>query len=237
MRDENIRAGISKRVVLFDLDGTLLDSAELVRASTRQALQEVLGRTATDRDITPYFGQLLDVQFRGLAPDVGERTIQDLVRAYRVHNEAFHDQLVAPCPGAVEAVQAFARHGMGLAIVTSKRASMATRGLAVLGIHGYFKTMVSLESTLRHKPFPDPLFEALKAFPGVSVAEAMMVGDSPYDMGAARAASMTGVGIAGESFTREVLLAAGAQVVLPSLEGLWDWYAQGVCLKGEAEGQ
>lgn len=236
MKDENNRILTPKRVVLFDLDGTLLDSAALVRASTRHALREVLDRTATDEEIAPYFGQLLEDQFRGLAPDVGEATIAELVRSYRAHNEIYHDQLVTPCPGAVDAVQALARHGLGLAVVTSKRASMATRGLVVLGLHAYFKTVVSLESTLRHKPFPDPLWEAMKAFPNVSREESMMVGDSPYDMGAAKAAGVTGVGIAGEGFSQDVLREAGAFAVLPSLEGLWDWYAQGVSLKGAADG-
>ncbi|MGC8486978.1 MAG: HAD family hydrolase [Clostridia bacterium] len=216
------RAGPT-RVVLFDLDGTLLDTTPLVRASTHYALRSVAGTDVADEVLTPYLGRTLETQFRGLFPDADDALVDRLVRAYRTHNDEVHDRSVAPMPGAREAVGWLRGQGIALGVVSSKRRLMVERGLRWLGLEDAFTVVVGVESTTRHKPDPDPLELALGHFPGVSPAEAVMVGDSPYDMAAARAARIDGVAVLGNTFTHQDLVRAGAVAVLATLFELPAW--------------
>lgn len=204
-------------MVLFDFDGTLLDTTPLVLASTHHALQSVAGFDVPDDALTPYIGQTLDRQFRGLVPGVDAGMLDHLIRAYRAHNEAAHDRMVTACPGAREVVSWLTSRGVALGVVSSKRRLMVDRGLTWLGLDEAFSVVVALEATARHKPDPAPLLFALAQFRGVHPTEAVMVGDSPYDVMAAGAAHIDGVGVLGNTFTHQDLVRAGAVAVIPSL--------------------
>jgi pyrophosphatase PpaX len=217
-----------KAVVLFDWDGTLLDTRDLVRESTRHALALVLGRSVDDETLRPYFGETLERQFRGLVPEADEAVIARLVDAYRAHNQAVHDQWAVPRPGAVAVVRTLHRAGLGLGVVSSKRRGMLDQGLRLMGLGEEFTVIVGLERTRRHKPHPDPIFAALEAWPGLTPRQAVMVGDSPYDMEAAVRAGVDAVAVVSNTFTRDELIRAGAEQVLDDLRDLVPW------LRGEA---
>ena len=219
---------VPTRVALFDFDGTLLDTTPLVRASTHHALRSVAGFDVTDEKLAPYFGRTLDEQFRELVPDGDEIVQERLIRAYRAHNEEAHDRTVAVCPGAQEAVAGLQARGVALGVVSSKRRLMVKRGLDWLGLEDAFSVVVGLEDTAHHKPDPTPLLFALQHFSGVRPEEAVMVGDSPYDLMAARAAHVDGVGVLGNTFTHQDLMRAGAVAVLPSLFELPAFLAPGM---------
>lgn len=220
------------RVVLFDFDGTLLDTTPLVRASTHHALRSVTGFDVPDALLTPYLGRTLEAQFRGLLPGASDALVDRLIRAYRAHNEEAHDRMVAPAPGAREVVEALRARGLALAVVSSKRRVMVDRGLCWLGLRDAFRVVVGFEATARHKPDPDPLLYALRHFPGVSAGEAVMVGDSPADVAAARAAHIDGVGVLGNTFTHQDLVRAGAVAVLNTLLELPAWIGPGPQSRG-----
>jgi pyrophosphatase PpaX len=179
-------------VVLFDLDGTLIDSGPIIVASMKHAAKHVLGREVEEEVLTAAIGGPgLVAQMHALDPD----RVDDLVEAYRAHNEPLHEQLEA-FREVVEVLPRLRAQGRRLGIVTAKR--HATVGLAFArlpGLEENFDVLIGAEDTERHKPDPDPLLEALRrldARPG----EAAYVGDSTFDIRAAKAAGVYAVAVA-----------------------------------------
>jgi pyrophosphatase PpaX len=179
-------------VCLFDLDGTLIDSGPMIVASMKHAATTVLGREVDEELLTAAIGGPgLVAQMQALDPD----RVEDLVAAYRAHNEPLHDELEAFWE-VVEVLPRLRSQGRRLGIVTAKR--RATTRLAfdrLPGLEASFEVIVAADDTERHKPEPDPLLEALERL-GAPAEDAAYVGDSPYDIRAARAAGVYAVAVA-----------------------------------------
>jgi len=177
-------------VVLFDLDGTVVDSSAIILASMRHATREVLGREYGDDELMRAVGGPgLEAQMAAFAPD----RVEELVRVYRAHNEPLHDELEA-CDGMLDVLERLHEEGRRLGIVTAKRRSTVELAFDRVPLAHLFETVVGGDETERHKPDPQPLLlaaERLHADP----AEAAYVGDSPFDMRAAKAAGMHAVGV------------------------------------------
>jgi pyrophosphatase PpaX len=176
--------------VLFDLDGTVVDSGAIILASMRHATREVLGRDYSDEELLQAVGGPgLEAQMQKLAPEHAER----LVTVYRAHNEPLHDELQA-CAGIDEVLARLRAEGRRLGIVTAKRRSTVELAFARVPLGHLFETIVGGDETDRHKPDPEPLLlaaERLRADP----AETAYVGDSPFDVRAAKAAGMYAVAV------------------------------------------
>ena len=178
--------------VLFDLDGTLIDSIELILMSAHHAFTKC-GLPAPSRaEWTTGIGRPLPVMFSHFAPG-GEADVPVLIAAYREFQMAHHDALVHAYLGVPEMLSALAARGHPLAIVTSKTDALAARGLAHTGIDGFFQTIVGMESCQRHKPDPEPVMIALDRL-GYDPGEAWFVGDSIHDMESGNAAGVATVG-------------------------------------------
>ena len=190
-------------VVLFDLDGTVLDTHDAILDSMRYATRKVLNRVIPDEVLLAEVGQPLVTQMRTFAPD--EETAQELLVAYRSRNEVDLDQKTAPFSGIEQLVRALKNKGFTVAIVTSKREVLASESLKSFGMYDLFARVNGMESSAGHKPDPDPLLQAAKDL-RVSTDRCMYIGDSPYDLQAANAARITCVGVTwGKFFGREVL--------------------------------
>jgi pyrophosphatase PpaX len=204
-------------VVLFDLDGTLIDSGPIIMASMRHASLTVLGRELDeDRARAAIGGPGLVEQMRDLDPD----RVDELVDAYRAHNAPLHDQLEA-FPAALEALRVLGGQGRRLGVVTAKRVD--TAGLAFERfpvLQETIELLVGWEDTERHKPFPDPILKALERL-DVGAEQAAYVGDSPFDVGAARAAGVFAVAVGwGGIHGDDALLAAEPDVLVHDVEQL-----------------
>ena len=187
-------------IVLFDLDGTLIDSGAMIVASMRHAVTTVLGREVPEEELKAAVGGPgLIAQMRAL----DESRVDELVTAYRGHNEPLHDSLQA-CGGIEAALTRLDAEGRRLGIVTAKRRVTVQLAFDVLPwLEGHFDVVVGAEDTTRHKPHPDPLLHALEQLGG-DPAQAAYVGDSPFDVAAAKAAgcfaiAVTWGGIHGEA--------------------------------------
>jgi len=198
-------AGLDSRlgaveVVLFDLDGTLIDTIDLILASMRHATETVLGEALPDSVLMHNVGVPLRVQMR----EFDSVRAEELLACYREHNEIVHDDLVGEYPGIEAGLQSLARDGYRLAIVTSKSKPVAMRGLEIFGLEKYFETVVAYEDTEIHKPEPEPLLEAARRM-GVAIERCAYVGDSPHDMNAAIAAGAVPVAALWGPFAERVL--------------------------------
>ena len=203
-------------VVLFDLDGTVVDSGPIILASMRHATRTVLGRDFTDAELLANVGGPgLEAQMAAFAP----AQTAELVRVYREHNEPLHDTLLG-FDGIEPTLETLRERGHRLGIVTAKRRSTVDLAFARLPLAHLFDVVVGGDETDRHKPDPAPLQLALARLEA-DPAEATYVGDSPYDMQAARAAGLYAVGVTwGGIHDRSAL--GDADVVVDSAEELLD---------------
>jgi pyrophosphatase PpaX len=178
-------------VVLFDLDGTLIDSGPIILASMRHASVTVLGREPDEELVRAAIGGPgLVAQMRDLDPD----RVDELVDAYRAHNEPLHAGLEA-FPGVLELLPVLREEGRTLGIVTAKRLRTVDLALDRFPVlRETMETVVGAEDTERQKPEPDPLLEAVRRL-DVDPADAAYVGDSPFDIRAAKAAGLFAVAV------------------------------------------
>jgi pyrophosphatase PpaX len=172
---------------LFDLDGTLIDSIDLILRSYRHTLHTHRGEAPADEVWMEGLGTPLWVQFRHFTEDPVE--IEAMVATYRAYNLAHHDELVRPYDGVVDAVRALARAGKTLGLVTSKLRSGAARGLRLAGLEDAFAVTVGADDVTHPKPHPEPVLTALERL-GTGAAEAVFIGDSRHDMACGRAAGV-----------------------------------------------
>ena len=179
-------------VVLFDLDGTLIDSGPMILASMKHAAKTVLGRDLPEEVLAAAVGGPgLVAQMRALDPD----RVDDLVATYRRHNEPLHEELEAFWE-VVEVLPRLRAEGRRLGIVTAKRRETVQLAFDRLpGLESNFEVVVGSEDTERHKPDPDPILEALARL-DAAPEDAAYIGDSPFDVRAAKAARVHAVAVA-----------------------------------------
>ena len=211
------------RAVLFDLDGTLIDSVPLIVASMQHAFAG-RERAPTEKEWVALIGTPLEAMIRRWGED--EADVALLRERYKEHQWAHHDSMVRAFPGVPEVLDALAARGVRMAVVTSKLESSARRSLEFLGLVRYFEAVVGLESTVRHKPDPEPVRHALDRLEAVADGAAF-VGDSPHDVVAGNAAGVATVAALWGPFTRDELApahprawAARVSDLLPVLESL-----------------
>ncbi len=198
--------------VLCDLDGTILDTTELILASFRHAFAS-RGEVVPDTLLLEHFGRPLAESFRRLRPGWSDDEVRQMVGRYLDHNHQEHDGGVSLVPGADGALHTLRSLGYRLAIVTSKREAMADHGLTLFGLRALFEVLVHADSTALSKPDPAPVQYALRQM-DVPPQRAVMVGDSPYDMMAAQRAGCHTVGLVHNTFSASDLLGAGAERVV-----------------------
>ncbi|MFT7879352.1 MAG: HAD family hydrolase [Sulfurimonas sp.] len=178
-------------IILFDLDGTLIDSTEAILESFRMAYEKH-GETVPDSElIKAEIGHPLDAMFSTLG--VEEEKVWDYVDAYKMHYRTISCQKTILLPNAKEAVE-FARQHATLGVVTTKTAKYSIELLEHLGLMHHFEVLIGREDVENPKPHPEPIQKALKALPN-GAKKIWMVGDTCMDMLSAKEANVIGVGV------------------------------------------
>ena len=190
------------QTVLFDLDGTLVDSIELILASHRHATLTVLGESPSDDVLRRGIGTPLVAQMQTL----DDTRVDELVDAYRAFNRANHDALLRSYDGLLELCMRLHRDGVVLGVVTSKSLPVVELAFAQIDFAPLLDVVVTSDQTSLHKPHPEPIYEALRRLDRPS-AGACYVGDSPYDLQAGTAAGVSVVGVTWGAATEEELRA------------------------------
>jgi pyrophosphatase PpaX len=178
--------------VLFDLDGTIVDTNELIIESFLHVLNVHVSLIISREEIIPQMGLPLADQFRYFS---GRPVVDDLVAAYRVYNASRHDELVKVFPNVIEVVNALVQAGFGLGVVTTKMRASSERVLGMYGLLEHMQTVITLDDVEQPKPHPEPVLKAIEQL-GAQPHETLMIGDSPIDIQSAQRAGARSAAVA-----------------------------------------
>lgn len=175
------------QTVLFDLDGTLIDSIQLIIDSYHHTLAVHGIPARTDQEWLDGIGTPLRVQFAEWAHD--EERMAAMIDTYREYNIFHHDSRVRVYPGVVDMVQAVRAAGCRTGLVTSKNRVGAFRGLRVAGLEEAMDVVIGADDVVHPKPHREPVDRAV-AHLGADPATTVYVGDSVHDMHSGRSAGV-----------------------------------------------
>lgn len=190
------------RGILFDNDGTLVDTHDLILDSMRYGTRAVLGRIIPDDRLMAKVGIPLADQMMDFADSIEQR--DELLRVYRAYNHEQHDAAVRLFPGVLEGLSALRDAGFKLGVVTSKRQWLAQRGLEITGAWPYMDCIVAPDNFPASKPDPGPVVEGARRL-GLAPHACVYLGDAPFDIHAGNAAGCTSAAALWGMFTREQL--------------------------------
>jgi pyrophosphatase PpaX len=205
---------------LFDFDGTLVDTTEMIFQSMRHATSSVLEREDfTREELLANVGQPLPRQMEILDAEKAEL----LLEAYRAHHEEHHDALIGEFPGVDEALYRLRTAGVRIVVVTSKRRRSVEMALEKFpGLDLVVDLFVTMEDTTEHKPHPEPLLKGLELAGDVPKDKAVYVGDSPFDVQAAQAAGLSSVAVSWGAFSEDTLREAEPDHLVPDIDAAVD---------------
>jgi pyrophosphatase PpaX len=208
---------------LFDLDGTIIDSIELILRSYRHTME--LHRCnepmPPDEMWIAGLGTPLWAQFGQITEDKEE--IERMVQTYRTYNLTHHDALVKPYEGVVDEIRRLKDAGMHLGVVTSKLRDGAMRGLRISGLDDVFDIVIGCDDVKNSKPHPEPVLKAVDEL-GVTKAETVFVGDSRHDMESGRTAGVKTAAVLWGPFDRADLADLSPDYWLEKPEDLRELY-------------
>ncbi len=175
------------QTILFDLDGTLIDSVRLILDSYHHTLRQHGLPARTDAEWLKGIGTPLQVQLGEWRDDAG--TLDAMIATYRNYNLEHHDRMVTVYPGVVDAVREINLAGLQTGLVTSKNNQGAMRGLKLAGLEALLDVLVCADDVTNPKPHPEPVEKAVRLL-GADPSTTLYVGDSVHDMHAGRAAGV-----------------------------------------------
>lgn len=208
------------RYLLFDLDGTLVDTTNLILSCYRASISKLVDNPPSDEEILQGFGTPLSQQLYRLFPTLRDRP-DEIIILWRQTQDELHDRLIKPFPGTAEVLRELRRRGYPLGVVTSKERVAAERDLAMYGLKELADVIVCWDDTSNHKPHPEPILRGLELM-AAPAAEALYVGDSLHDMKAGREAGAKVAAALWGPFAKEPLLAFKPDFLLKSVRDLLD---------------
>ncbi|MDR9793980.1 pyrophosphatase PpaX [Aeribacillus sp. FSL K6-8210] len=201
--------------VLFDLDGTLINTNELIIESFLHTLNYYYPGKYQREDILPFIGPPLIDTFQRINPEKAE----EMVRRYREFNHAQHDLLVKEYDHVHETVRALKEKGLKLGIVTTKIRDTVMMGLKLTEMDSFFDAIITLDDVQHAKPHPEPVLSALKLL-GSDPSNALMVGDNLHDIEAGKNAGTLTAGVAWSIKGREYIESLKPDFVLDKMSDL-----------------
>lgn len=189
------------KYLLFDFDGTLIDTNELILLTLNETSLKFCGRYLSQEKMNSILGRHLEDQMKCLSPHEHEK----LTQFYREFYKQNQDLMVREFPGVAEMLDALRRMGCKTAIVSAKGRGGIEHGLDRFNLSGYIDVVVSAYDVTNNKPHPEPALKALEAL-GAEPGSAFLVGDSPYDILCGKNAGVKTVLAGWSIFPQEALL-------------------------------
>ncbi|TYS15240.1 pyrophosphatase PpaX [Rossellomorea vietnamensis] len=210
---------MSKKIttVLFDLDGTLINTNELIISSFLHTMNTYFPDQYKREDVLQFMGPPLEESFIKVNPD----RVEDMVKTYRTYNLEKHDSLVTEFEGVFETVQTLSQNGYKLAIVSTKIRDVVIKGLKLTNLDQFFDAIITLDEVVNAKPDPEPVQKALLAL-GSTPEESIMVGDNHHDVLAGKNAGTLSAGVAWSAKGREYLDQYKPDFMLETMADLLD---------------
>ncbi|WP_419876051.1 pyrophosphatase PpaX [Candidatus Pristimantibacillus sp. PTI5] len=205
------------KTMLFDLDGTILDTNELIIRSFIESLQGVAPEGFGREHIIPSMGEPLTDQMKRFS---GLEDVTDLVAAYREVNLRLHDNYVKSFDYVNKVIARLHGQGIQIGIVTTKMRLTTERGLKYVGLFDYVDAIVTIDDVVNPKPHAEPVSKAIGLL-GADPVTTMMVGDSVVDIESAIAAGAIAVGVAWSLKGEQRLMEAGAHHVIHDMRDLY----------------
>lgn len=178
------------QTVLFDLDGTILDSNELIQASFAYTFEQY-GYSFTAEELVQFNGPPLIEGFGSVDPDQAEAMIE----TYRAFNIANHKAYIKLFPHVIETLEQLQKHHIDMGIVTSKMRSSVDVGMKMTGLDRYFETIITIDDIVHSKPHPESVIKAMEALGG-RADSTLMIGDNYHDIIAGQHAGVKTAGVA-----------------------------------------
>ncbi|MDR1245496.1 MAG: HAD-IA family hydrolase [Clostridiales Family XIII bacterium] len=183
---------MSVNTILFDFDGTVMDTNRVIINSWQHTFRTLTGAERPVEDIIATFGEVLYDTMAKFFPDVPVNEAAEIYRSYHRNN---FGPMISVFPGVRELIKELKARGYTLAVVTSRLPSTTMEGLEKYGLSDYFDLVVTCEDCSKFKPDPEPVLIALEKL-GKKPEEALMVGDTLYDIRCARSAGVKSVLVA-----------------------------------------
>lgn len=203
------------KAVIFDLDGTLIDTNDLIIDTFYHVVHECLGRTPTEEELHHVYGKVLDEQMAYFSV---ERR-QELVEAYKNYYRTHMDEKTHLFEGVIELLDALAARGILMATVTNKGTRGVRHAFEKFDLGKYFTASISADDVVSGKPDPQGILMSLNHL-GVAPEEALFVGDSFNDIAAAKGAGVKSVLVDWTLFHEDHYAAFGADAVIKHLMDL-----------------
>ncbi|QQZ10363.1 pyrophosphatase PpaX [Heyndrickxia vini] len=201
--------------ILFDLDGTLIDTNELIISSFLHTLNGYYPDQYKREDVLPFIGPSLYATFSSIDK---ERT-EEMIENYRAYNLENHDLLVKEFNGVFETLQTLHQNGFKMAIVSTKKRDTIIRGLKLTNLDQFFDIIISLDEVEHEKPHPEPVQKALKLLHSTP-NEAIMVGDNFHDILAGKNAGTLSAGVAWSAKGRAYIESFNPDFLLEEMQDL-----------------
>ncbi|MBS4178411.1 pyrophosphatase PpaX [Lederbergia citrea] len=209
--------------LLFDLDGTLIDTNDLIVSSYLHTLGQYYPGKYGKEDVLPFMGPTLHEVFTGIDPE----KVEEMIAIYRKYNVEHHDLLVKEFDGVFETIRTLHENGYKMAIVSTKVRNVVLKGLVLTNLDQFFDVVISLDEVERAKPDPEPLEKALAAL-GSTPEEAMMIGDNHHDILGGKNAGTATCGVAWSLKGREYLEEYQPDYILENMADLLDIVGVGI---------
>ncbi|MBO1513971.1 pyrophosphatase PpaX [Metabacillus bambusae] len=201
--------------LLFDLDGTLINTNELIIASFLHTLNSYYPSKYKREDVLPFIGPTLYDTFGSVDQD----RMEEMVKVYRKFNHEQHDTLVTEYETVFETIKTLKEQGFKLGIVTTKIRDTVNMGLKLTKLDQFFDVVVTLDDVENAKPHPEPVLKALKQLDS-SPEEAIMVGDNHHDVEAGKNAGTKTAGVAWSIKGREYISSYNPDYLLEKMSDL-----------------
>jgi pyrophosphatase PpaX len=187
------------KAVLFDLDGTLLNSVPVIMASFREVCEQ-MGLAFDEEFVRSHIGIPLEPQGDMFAGKRGD----EFVERYRENYAKYHGVDTQLFPGAADALQSLVDGGFRLGLVTSKSLESAGRIIETAGISRHFDIVITADHVQNHKPHPEPIAKAISLM-GLDANQAIYVGDARFDVMASNGAGVPMIGVSWGAGTADEL--------------------------------